>query len=333
MQMMDYTYRGPKMTRRSPYSKVVKQNQIRPAHVAGKGDTPFKGFQCPSPDCIEWIFLEPSKTTFDCSKCSTTYNDTDLIALYEFSVLNSRNSSVNEVGTFQISVKEYVEEAQTYKYCICCYTLKPLESFDHHASRPNTGRQGECRLCKRKYNSIKNQTRTSDQHREAAQKRRLYIELGASHKINTEQVLQKFKHKCFKCKRDISGGGWALDHTLPISYLWPLETNNSTILCLLCNGRKSNHWPNEFYDSDELKELSTLTGFDYQLLAGPAIINPDALTTLKDAKRVEQLVTKFAAYPNDLIRLRNKVLKLAGVDFFQSSNKIPSALIDLTKTH
>jgi hypothetical protein len=75
------------------------------------------------------------------------------------------------------------EEAKGYKYCIICGTLKPLELFDKHAAR-KTGRQGECNLCKQLYNSMKNQTRIADPHREASQKRRLYTELTNSPRID-----------------------------------------------------------------------------------------------------------------------------------------------------
>ena len=46
------------MTRRSPYSKVNKTNQIRAKHVRGMGDVVFKGFQCLNPACEEFIFIK-----------------------------------------------------------------------------------------------------------------------------------------------------------------------------------------------------------------------------------------------------------------------------------
>ena len=91
---------------------------------------------------------------------------------YEYRLVDQRDNSITEEGTFTILHDYYIKEAQEYKYCIICNTIKSLHLFDRHSSR-KSGRQGECRLCKAVYNSIKNKTRLTDQHREAAQKRRI----------------------------------------------------------------------------------------------------------------------------------------------------------------
>lgn len=46
------------MPRRSPYTKVLKKNQIREAHVKGMGDIVFKGFQCLNPSCKYFMFVK-----------------------------------------------------------------------------------------------------------------------------------------------------------------------------------------------------------------------------------------------------------------------------------
>ena len=54
------------MPRRSPYTKVVKTNQIRAAHVSGMGDVVFKGFQCLNSECLEFIFIRKVETRTRC---------------------------------------------------------------------------------------------------------------------------------------------------------------------------------------------------------------------------------------------------------------------------
>ena len=164
------------MARRSPYSKVNKTNQIRADHVKGMGDVVFKGFQCLNPDCTEFIFVREDEIGEDfsitCPACGYVHESGGETKFYDYSMdVNDENGVPVSVatGSFTIYHDDYIDEAMRYKYCIVCNTIKPLDFFDHHSSR-TSGRQGECRLCKKAYNEIKNGTRLSDQHREAAQK-------------------------------------------------------------------------------------------------------------------------------------------------------------------
>ena len=158
-----------------------------------------------------------------------------------------------EEGSFVILHDDYINEAQRLKYCLLCYTQKPLELFGIHNSR-RSGRQGECRLCKTIYNGIKNQSRITDQHREAASRRRLYRLLAEeTGHIDSEAVFRKFEGRCFNCSRELRyttrrQRGFHLDHTLPVRLLWPLTTDNATLLCQSCNNEKHDRWPSEFYD-------------------------------------------------------------------------------------
>jgi hypothetical protein len=236
-----------------------------------------------------------------------------------------------ETGKFSILHDDYVAEAVEFKYCIVCNAIKPLEYFDRHSAR-QSGRQGECRLCKKLYNGIKNQTRISDQHREAAQKRRLYIDLARERKIDSEEVLKRFGYKCFKCGANLSQKTDVverpLDHTLPALYLWPLTTETATLLCRNHNGQKAGKWPSEFYSIDELKKLSVLTGIAFETLAGKPIYNPDALQHLKTAGVVDALLTKYSAYIDEIIRLRNRLLSSSErVDIFKHSKEISPAWV------
>ena len=194
----------------------------------------------------------------------------------------------------------------------------------------NQGRQGECRLCKAIYNSIKNKTRLTDQHREAAQKRRMYLDLSASTKINSEEIYKRFDYRCFKCEKDlrnVDSKERPLDHTLPAVFLWPLTTENATLLCQEHNGEKSGKWPSAYYSDNELRALAILTGVQYETLAGPLHYNPEAIERLKISEQVDQLLTKYAAYMQEIIKLRNRIMAHEEFDFFQCATTISPAWI------
>ena len=328
---------GSKMARRSPYSKVNKTNQIRADHVKGMGDVVFKGFQCLNPDCTEFIFVREDEIGEDfsitCPACGYVHESGGETKFYDYSMdVNDENGVPVSVatGSFTIYHDDYIDEAMRYKYCIVCNTMKPLDFFDHHSSR-TSGRQGECRLCKKAYNEIKNGTRLSDQHREAAQKRRLLLDVAGSPKINSREIEERYNHKCFCCGKDLSAVAdrheKPLDHTLPVYYLWPLSTENATLLCRDCNGSKSGAWPSEFYDDAHLRRLSILTGFDYDLLAGSPQYNPAAIAALHDPEKVDALLVKFVGYMPEVIKLRNRILRDTGFDFFSVSTTISDAYI------
>ena len=325
------------MARRSPYSNLTKSNQIRSEHVKGMGDIVFKGFNCLNPDCKEFIFVQedelPENFTISCPTCNYTHKSDGETKFYDYSMdVNDENGNPISVktGEFTIYHDEYIEESKQYKYCIICNTIKPLELFDKHSSRAS-GKQGECRLCKKAYNAIKNGTRLSDQHREAAQKRRLLLNIAGNPKINSSEIEKRYDHKCFCCGKDLSAvtdnKEKPLDHTLPVYYLWPLSTENATLLCRDCNGRKSGSWPANFYDDKHLRKLAILTGFDYRLLSGKPKYNPDAIQALNDPNKVKELLEKFAAYIPEVIKLRNRILRDTGFDFFAVYKDISPAYV------
>ena len=326
------------MARRTPYTEVEKKDFSRPAHVAGKGDLLYRGFQCLNPECTNFIFIEDSEITDDfdiaCGVCNFRHAAGEVSRIYDYDLRDKRDESVIESGSFEVLHDDYVNEAKGYKYCVICATLKPIELFDRHSAR-KTGRQGECNLCKQIYNSIKNQTRLADQHREASQRRRLYTELTNSPRIDIGAIYEKFDSKCFKCwleldsdrekgKGELRGN---LDHTLPAKFLWPLTTHNATLLCKAHNAEKAEKWPGEYYTDAELRRLSPLVGIDYRILKGPAHFNPDAIDRLKKATFVEKVFARYARYIDELIALRNRILSATGVDYFKSWPKISADLI------
>jgi len=321
------------MSRRKTYTKVVKTNQIRADHVHGMGDVVFKGFQCLNSECLEFIFVRKDEISDDfeitCPSCEIVMLSGDETQFYEYKLEDQRDNSIVEQGKFTILHDDYIEESQEYKYCIICNTIKPLHLFDRHRTR-KSGRQGECRLCKAVYNSIKNKTRLTDQHREASQKRRMYLNLSGSTKIKSEEIYKRFNYRCFKCKKDlrkVDAKERPLDHTLPAVFLWPLTTENATLLCREHNGEKSGKWPSEYYSDGELKALAILTGIQYNTLAGQPHYNPEAIERLKTSEQVDQLLTKYAAYMEEIIKLRNRILEHENFDFFKHSSTISSAWI------
>lgn len=322
------------MARRRPYTKVKKIKQIRADHVKGMGDVLFKGFQCLNTECQEYIFIRKDElgTDFEisCPTCDTIIRSGDETKFYEYELADLRSDIIIEEGAFTILHDYYVNEAQEYKYCIICNTIKPLHLFDKHSAR-KSGRQGECRLCKSVYNAIKNQTRITDQHREAAQKRRMYLDLSGSSKINSKKIFERFGYRCFKCKVNLRNIGdekeRPLDHTLPVLFLWPLTTENATLLCRLHNGEKSGKWPSEYYSKKELKELSVITGIPYETLISQPHYNPLAIERLKSADVVDGLLQKYAAYMPEIIKVRNRILEHEGFDFFKHSKAISPAWI------
>ena len=157
------------MPRRKPYTKVRKVGQVRPAHVRGMGDVVFRGFQCLNGACQEFLIVRDDEVDegfeFTCPACAFRHRAGDDTKLFDYALVGHPSGDEMERGEFTVLHNEYVEDAQRFKYCLLCYAMKPLDHFDRHVSR-QSGRQGECRSCKTVYNGIKNQSRTTDQHRE-----------------------------------------------------------------------------------------------------------------------------------------------------------------------
>lgn len=143
------------------------------------------------------------------------------------------------------------------------------------------GFQLECRFCKKfRVNAALNPQRTVGQMREDGQRRRA-IELLVNKAIGRSPVVQyrkehdgrelsddiweKFDKKCFKCKTPLKLNQVNLDHTRPLSLLWPLDST-ATALCKDCNTDKRAKMPSEFYTENELQELAYITGLSLEEL-------------------------------------------------------------------
>ena len=311
------------MPRRRPYSRVQKHEQERPAYVSGYGDVVFKVFQCLATNCQAWIVVRREDIRPDfklrCESCMHELRDGESTRRFGYDLLVEEQ--VVESEDFVVDHGEYVRTAPDYKYCLLCYKLKPVEAFGRHASR-QSGRQGECTSCKTAYNRIKNKTRISDQHREASQRRRLLGLLGGdTPRIDTSDILKKFGHKCFSCDSPIDEHNEAIDHTLPARLLWPLTTENATLLCTTCNGQKSARWPSEFYDDQHLRRLAVLTGFQYELLTGAPAVNEQALAMIQEDP--DSFLAEWIHRPEELGALRRLVRDIAGIDIFENATAVP----------
>lgn len=324
------------MARRAGYTEVQKEGQERPEHVKGMGDVLFKHFQCLNPSCENFITVKVSEIGEDfsivCPACGFAHESGGETKFFDYNLYHKVNKKTIETGEFVVLHDDYVAEAKLHKYCILCYTMKPVELFSRHSARAS-GYQGECQSCKTTYNGIKNQTRITDQHREAAQRRRLYMQLAADdHKIDSRAVFDKFGGKCFNCDKKLEftqkgKRSFDLDHTLPASLLWPMRTGNSTLLCSGCNNEKHGEWPSKFYKSkDKLKKLAVLTGYPYELLSGPAVINGDAVTMILED--VDGFLETWIPYPNDIKKVRRLLIQHGVGDIFDHATNVPPHLRD-----
>jgi hypothetical protein len=188
-----------------------------------------------------------------------------------------------------------------------------------------SGHQLECKVCKNtKINPTLNPLRTPDQHREASDRRRLYLALAQDSKIDADAVYERFGGKCFNCERPLKklGGadGYRLDHTLPARYLWPLNAG-ATLLCADCNNAKHERWPSAYYDAAKLRRLAVLTGIEHGMLTGDVRFNPEALALIRSD--IDGFLARWVRYADEIARLRNLILQREGVDIYEGATNVP----------
>jgi hypothetical protein len=233
-----------------------------------------------------------------------------------------------------INDESVIERTPRWKYCRVCEWLQPLENFHKHKAISRSfrsGRQLECKYCKNlKINPTLNPLRTSDQFKESAERRRLYgILAGESGKINSSEIFKKFEGKCFKCGKELKyvtkgQRDWTLDHTLPAKYLWPIATENATLLCNDCNNLKHEKWPSEFYGDEDLKKLSVLTSIQFELLKGPAQLNPKAVEEI--LANIDKFIQDWIHHPEEIRRIRDLILEMRKIDIYEKAKHVPDFL-------
>lgn len=220
--------------------------------------------------------------------------------------------------------------------------------------RVHFGFQLECRTCKKfEVNSPLNPLRNKAQHHEDGARRRaferLIIELTKTDIVKTfrvktgiefqDYIWDKFSRKCFSCGKKLEkASDMDIDHTLPLAYLWPLNTS-ATALCNTCNSLKHDLFPSEFkqYSKEKLGELSKLTGIPYKVITSKERIVNDVVVNLL-IENVEWFFDDFLARDDyqkvkkgkkvaDLIyKALNKVLTMVNIDLIGEYKKQKKAL-------
>lgn len=148
------------------------------------------------------------------------------------------------------------------------------------------GHQLECKACKKFFvNAPLNPQRNAQQFKEDGLRRRaievLINELLETNLIHfeyekrtkrqfSEHIWKKFDKKCFKCGKSITLNEMALDHTMPLAYLYRLD-ETATCLCSSHNSQKSDHFPVDYYSEEELIQLSKITGLSIDTLHARSI--------------------------------------------------------------
>lgn len=150
-----------------------------------------------------------------------------------------------------------------------------------HMIKSHYGHQLECKPCKKYFVNAKlNPMRDTQQHREDALRRRaiealvdnlldkdfIHFEFRKKQKKEfTDYIWKKFDCRCFKCQEKISKQEMALDHTMPLAFLYRLD-ETATCLCSTHNSQKSDHFPIDYYSEEELVRLSQITGLSLDVL-------------------------------------------------------------------
>ena len=187
------------------------------------------------------------------------------------------------------------------KKCSYCGRLLPIDpkrlgglSFHKHNAKVSK-HQNECRACKKwRINDSFNPLRTTDQLHESSvitRERKLFLrepEILQEIKERTgaglkSKVWERFGRSCFRCRRKVSVDDFQLDHTRPLAYLWPID-EHATCLCANCNNEKKEKFPVDFYTSEQLADLSRITGLSVNDLTAKTLNEIELNRILEDLK-------------------------------------------------
>lgn len=154
------------------------------------------------------------------------------------------------------------------------------------------GHQLECKACKKFFvNAPLNPQRNAQQFKEDGLRRRALevlvnslleknlIHFEFEHRTKKEfsrYIWEKFNKRCFKCGPDskpLALKDMALDHTMPLAYLYRLD-ETATCLCNSHNSQKSDHFPVDYYSEEELIRLSSVTGLPLEQLHRKEVNQP-----------------------------------------------------------
>lgn len=207
------------------------------------------------------------------------------------------------------------------------------------------GHQLECKACKKFFvNAPLNPQRNPQQFKEDGLRRRaievlvnILLERNLVHfefekrtkKEFSRYIWEKFDKRCFKCGREsnpIKLEEMALDHTMPLAYLYRLD-ESATCLCSSHNSQKSDHFPVDYYSEEELIQLSKITGLSLETLHKKEV-NHTVLALL--IENVEWFYDEFLMAPEyqkvrDGIRTSDKIN--------DSLKRVIGGIVDLAKEY
>lgn len=200
------------------------------------------------------------------------------------------------------------------------------------------GHQLECKACKKFFvNAPLNPQRNPQQFKEDGLRRRA-IEVLVNNLLETnlihfeyekrtkrefsEHIWKKFGCRCFKCNKKIPLDEMHLDHTMPLAYLYRLD-ESATCLCAQHNSQKSDHFPVEYYTTDELKKLSKITGLSMDVLNSKSV-NQEVLDLL-----VENVVWFYDTFlmNKDYQKVRDNILTADKIN--DSLKRVIAGKVDL----
>ena len=214
--------------------------------------------------------------------------------------------------------------------------------LDNGKIRSYFGHQLECKACKKFYvNAPLNPMRDAQQHREDSLRRRaienlvdrllkrntvhLEFERKTGKKF-TYYIYDKFDHRCFKCGKEITIDEMDLDHTMPLAYLYRMD-EGATCLCETCNSQKSDFFPVDFYSTEELVRLSSITNIPLDILSSRSI-NEHVLGLLVD--KVEWYFDEFLTQ-RDYAKVRGGILTADKIN--DSLKRVIAGKVDLAEEY
>lgn len=106
------------MPRRTPYSRVRKIGQARPAHVRGRGDILYRGMECLASGCSTFFFVVDDQVRdgfeLECPECSTVLRDGDTTKFFEYELEHLATGRIIQAGEFVVEHRAYVEESGSF---------------------------------------------------------------------------------------------------------------------------------------------------------------------------------------------------------------------------
>ena len=147
------------------------------------------------------------------------------------------------------------------KICSICHLEKELSEFhvDRHLKR---GLKASCKACSilmtHRYQATDRGHKNVLKHKKISKKRRRDRQRGVDTYLSIKilnDIRSRFNHQCFNCG---ASDKLEIDHHMPLSLGYGLTPQNAVLLCGICNNKKSNRLPEEFYTAEQISRLAQL---------------------------------------------------------------------------